>query len=160
MEMDAGISSCKKYRWWLWRRWSDLPLVIWIMMNPSTADHTKNDPTIFKIIRYSTRWGYGAALILNVYAYRTSRQENLPQSMREALGRSNRWWIRTIMKFAKQKNLKIICAWGAKHHSAGMLVRYQAARLRVKLHCLELSLEGEPKHPLYLKESLDPIRFV
>lgn len=158
MEMDAGISSDKKYRWWLWRRWSDLPLVIWIMMNPSTADHTKNDPTIFKIIRYSTRWGYGAALILNVYAFRTSRQNNLPQSMQEALGRSNVWWLTFAMKFAKRKKLKVVCAWGAKHGEAGMLIRTLAAGLGVKLYCLELSQGGEPKHPLYLKESLNPVR--
>src|ERR1043166_4270670 len=99
MEMDASISPCKKYRWWLWRRWSDKPLVIWIMMNPSTADHTKNDPTIHKIMRYSTKWGYGAALILNIYAFRSSRPENLPQRLEDAVGWSNDWWIRTMFGF-------------------------------------------------------------
>lgn len=156
MEMDAAISPCKKYRWWLWRRWSDLPLVIWIMMNPSTADHTKNDPTIFKIIRYSTKWGYGAALILNVYAYRTSRQENLPQDAAARLGRHNRRWLSFVMRYAKRKDLKIVCAWGAKHAEAGQYVRDLAKTHRLKLHCLEVSQSGEPKHPLYLKEDLTP----
>lgn len=158
MEMDAAISTDKKYRWWLWRRWSDRPLVIWIMMNPSTADHTKNDPTIFKIIRYSTRWGYGAALILNVYAYRTSRQENLPEAFEARLGRHNRRWLNTIMRFAKRKKLKIVCAWGAKHGEAGDFVRGLAKDLGVKLYCLRISKTGEPAHPRFLEESLDPIR--
>lgn len=158
MEMDAAISPCKKYRWWLWRRWSDMPLVVWIMMNPSTADHTKNDPTIFKIIRYSTKWGYGAALILNVYAYRTSRQENLPQDAAARLGYANRRWLSTIMRYAKRKNLKVVCAWGAKHAEAGSFIRGLSKDLGVKLYCLRISKTGEPAHPLYLEEHLTPIR--
>jgi len=135
-----------------------LPLIIWIMMNPSTADHLKDDPTIRKIVRYSTRWGYGAALILNAYAYRTSKQHNLPDDFMIALGYSNRRWLSFVMSYAKRRNLKVICAWGAKHERAGSFVRGLSRELGVQLWCLELAASGEPKHPLWLKETLNPIK--
>lgn len=154
-DMAAGVSSCGIYRWWLWRRWSrNLPLIIWIMMNPSTADHRKNDPTIWKVTRYSTRWGYGAALILNIYAFRSSKPENLPQVLREAVGRSNDWWIKTLFTFAVRKKVPVVCAWGVKHVDRGRQVRQIAAGLGLELQCLEVALNGEPKHPRFLSERL------
>lgn len=157
MISEAGISSDEKYRWWLFRCWSvRLPLIIWIMMNPSTADHTKNDPTILKVIRYSKRWGHGAVLVLNIHAFRTSRPENLPQKLRAAVGRSNDWWIKTIFRFAARKDIPVICAWGVKHKERGCQVRALADEAGLPLMCLELSLNDEPKHPRFLSESLHP----
>jgi hypothetical protein len=157
MISEAGISSDKKYRWWLFRCWAaSLPLIIWIMMNPSTADHQKNDPTILKIIRYSTKWGYGAALVLNIYAFRTSRPENLPRVLREAVGKANDWWIRTIFAFAVRKNIPVVCAWGVKHKDRGDWVRVAADEAGLHLMCLELALNDEPKHPRFLSEDLRP----
>lgn len=160
MISEAGISANKKYRWWLFRCWAgSLPLIIWIMMNPSTADHQKNDPTILKIIRYSTKWGYGAVLVLNIYAFRTSRPENLPQVMKDAVGKANDWWIRTIFKFAVRKNIPVVCAWGVKHKERGCQVRQVAAGLGLHLQCLEVALNAEPKHPRFLSEGLRPRPF-
>jgi len=157
MHSEAGISSDKKYRWWLFRCWAEsLPLIIWIMMNPSTADHTKNDPTILKIIRYSKKWGYGAVLVLNIYAFRTSRPENLPQVMKDAVGKANDWWIRTIFRFAVRKNIPVVCAWGVKHKERGCQVRVAADEAGLRLMCLELALNAEPKHPRFLSEDLRP----
>lgn len=159
MISEAGISSNKKYRWWLFRCWAaEKPLVIWIMMNPSTADHTKNDPTIGKVIRYSKKWGYGAVLVLNIYAFRTSRPENLPRVMSEAVGKSNDWWIRTIFAFAARKKIPVVCAWGVKHKERGAKVRVIADEAGLRLMCLELALNAEPKHPRFLSEDLRPRR--
>jgi len=157
MISEAGISSDKKYRWWLFRCWAaHLPLIIWIMMNPSTADHQKNDPTILKVIRYSTKWGYGAVLVLNIYAFRSSKPENLPQKLRAAVGRSNDWWIRTIFHYAAKWDVPVICAWGVKHKERGCQVRSIADEAGLPLMCLELALNAEPKHPRFLSEDLHP----
>src|SRR5205814_5553325 len=156
MISEACISSEKVYRWWLFRCWEPtLPLIIWVMMNPSTADHQKNDPTILKVIRYSTRWGYGAVLVLNIYAFRSSRPENLPQVMSAAVGWANDWWIKTIFTYAKRKKVPVVCAWGVKHGDRGRQVRQIAAGLRLRLQCLEIALNGEPKHPRFLSEGLE-----
>lgn len=159
MESAAGIDSSKLYRWWLFRCWAaSLPLTIWIMMNPSTADHSKNDPTILKVIRYSTKWGYGSVLVLNIYAFRTSRPENLPQAMKDRVGSRNDWWIKLIFRFAAKRKIPVICAWGVKHEERGRRVRRMATDLGLPLQCLEIALNGEPKHPRFLSESLRPRR--
>lgn len=154
---EASISLDKKYRWWLYRCWDlDKPVLIWVMMNPSTADWRKNDPTICKVMRYAARWGYGGILVLNIYAYRTSRPENLPKSMRKAVGYRNDWWINTVFKFAVEKDIPVICAWGVKHEERGRLVRQLANDAGLELLCLEVALNGEPKHPRFLSEDLRP----
>lgn len=127
-------------------------------MNPSTADHAKNDPTILKVMRYSKRWGYGSVLVLNIYAFRASKPENLPHRMRDRVGPRNNWWIRTIFTYAKRKDVPVICAWGVKHEERGRWVRQVAAGLGLRLQCLEVALNGEPKHPRFLSESLNPRR--
>lgn len=157
MKSEAGLSSDSKYRWWLFRCWKiRLPLIIWIMMNPSTADHKKNDPTILKVIRYSKRWGYGAVLVLNIYAFRSSKPENLPQELSAAVGKSNDWWIKTMFRFAARKSIPVICAWGVKHKERGCQVRVLADEAGLRLMCLELALNAEPKHPRFLSEDLHP----
>lgn len=159
MLSDAGISADKVYRWWLFRCWAaNLPLIIWIMMNPSTADHAKNDPTILKVIRYSTRWGYGAVLVLNIYAFRASKPENMPDWIAERVGPRNTWWIKLIFRYAAKKKIPVICAWGVKHKERGDVIREHAKDAGLKLKCLEMGLNGEPKHPRWLAESLDPIK--
>jgi hypothetical protein len=50
-------------------------LIIWVMMNPSTADHSKNDPTICKVMNYSRDWGFTDLLVLNIYAIRSTDQQ-------------------------------------------------------------------------------------
>lgn len=157
MKSEAGISKCGVYRWWLFRRWAaSLPLIIWIMMNPSTADHQKNDPTILKVMRYSTKWGYGSVLVLNIYAFRSSKPENLPQAMSKAVGRLNDWWIKTMFSFAAKRKIPVVCAWGVKHEKRGRIVRQLAVDTGLELLCLEIALNGEPKHPRFLSESLTP----
>jgi hypothetical protein len=126
------------------------------MMNPSTADHKKNDPTILKVIRYSKRWGYGAVLVLNIYAFRSSKPENLPQELSAAVGKSNDWWIKTMFRFAARKSIPVICAWGVKHKERGCQVRVLADEAGLRLMCLELALNAEPKHPRFLSEDLHP----
>ena len=69
----AELSNCGTYRWRLWR---DHLLgdyakhngpVCWIMLNPSTADAFKDDPTIRRIIGFTMRWGYDALEVGHPY---------------------------------------------------------------------------------------------
>ena len=56
----AIISACGQYRYHLWRRWDELlPTMVWVMLNPSTADATEDDPTIRRCIGFAKREGCG-----------------------------------------------------------------------------------------------------
>lgn len=150
---EAGISSDGQYRWWLYRAWDlEKPLVIWVMMNPSTADHRKNDPTIMKVMRYSQRWGFGGILVMNIYSYRTSRPEDLPASERLRIGDRGNRWLKWCFEYAGARDIPVICAWGSKHPHRSKEVKEMAGSI---LYALELSKEGEPKHPRFLSEQLD-----
>jgi len=123
------------------------------MMNPSTADHRKNDPTIHKIMRYSKAWGFGGILVLNIYAIRSTDQKQILGRV----GPSNDWWLKTAFEFAARKGVPVVCAWGVKHKDRGDSVRTIAAVAGVQLQCLRSSKNGEPCHPLYLPGNLVPI---
>lgn len=152
---EAGISECQDYRWWLYRCWDpSKPFCIFVMLNPSTADWRKNDPTIAKIIRYCIRWGFGGFIVLNLFAYRSSK----PEFIQGRMGRRNDWWFRTIFTYAKRKRLKVICAWGASHKERGDEIRKLAASINLKLYCIETAKNGEPRHPRWLSEQAMPQR--
>lgn len=68
VQRRALLSSCGKYRYRLLRQWSAGAYVLWIMLNPSTADAYQDDRTVGRVCEFSRRWGYGGALIGNLYA--------------------------------------------------------------------------------------------
>lgn len=74
----AGISECGTYRYWLCREWSPgLDSLVWLMLNPSTADATQDDPTIRRCMGFARRWGYGGITVVNLYAYRATNPRDL-----------------------------------------------------------------------------------
>lgn len=72
---EASVSG--DYRFWLRRAWGSGPTLGWIMLNPSTADETRDDPTLWRIMGFSLRWGYGALVVVNVYPFRSPSIEEL-----------------------------------------------------------------------------------
>ena len=76
MRMDAFMSADMAHRYRLDRVWDDsLPVLLWAMLNSSTADHIQNDPTITRVIDFSKRFGYGGAFILNLFAFRSGPRQ-------------------------------------------------------------------------------------
>ena len=73
MKKDAVLSEDRKYRYLLSRNWDDTkPTVLFIGLNPSTADEKEDDPTINKCISYAKSWGYGKVLMANLFAFRST----------------------------------------------------------------------------------------
>ena len=71
-QSGADFSECGRYRYKLWRTWDDIrPVVMFIMLNPSTADATADDPTIRRCIGFARAWGYGGVRVGNLFAWRT-----------------------------------------------------------------------------------------
>ena len=146
---DAGarFSECRTWRYSLWRIWSsDLPMMAFCGLNPSTADEQKNDPTVRRCINYAKAWGYGGLYMLNAYGYRAT----LPADMKRAtdpVGPDNNHWL---AHYAKRSQL-IVAAWGAHCSPERQAEVYRL--LGGTVYCLGTTKAGNPRHPLYLRRS-------
>ena len=156
---DARFSGCQRYRWSLERWWNvhrASPWIGWILLNPSTADDRKDDPTIHRCIRYSQAWGYGGCTICNLFALR-STSPRAAYHDRRPIGRLN---DRAILAPVEQCGV-IVAAWGV--HGAlsdrGENVMRMLIDAGVKVHCLGRTKDGHPRHPLYLRSDRKLVRF-
>lgn len=143
----ATLSPCKQYRYSLWRRWDkDLPVINFLMLNPSTADDLKNDATVERCERRATRLGYGSLIVTNLFAYRATYPVELKR-VADPVGTGN---DDTILEAAQSD--AVVCAWGCH----GLMLDRQAKVLSMlratglPLHHLGMNSDGTPKHPLYI----------
>lgn len=65
------------YRWWLKRAWGDGPCILWCGVNPSTANAQRDDPTMWREIEFSYRWGFGSLIKINIYPFISANQAAL-----------------------------------------------------------------------------------
>lgn len=143
----AIISDCTKYRYQLWRIWDkSKPMVMFIMLNPSTADSTIDDPTIRRCIGYAKSWGYGGLYVGNLYAYRATDPSVL-RNVEDAIGIENEKHLIEM----DSKCEKTVCAWGNNEGRPEHIFK-----IINNLHYLKLNMDGTPAHPLYLKKDLNP----
>lgn len=152
---DAQLSDCGRYRYRLYRCWdsrSELMPVMWLMLNPSTADAAIDDPTIRRCMAFSKAWGYGSMLVGNLYAYRSTDPAALYAIDYEtAVGPENSYHLDLMA----QRSAKIVCAWGAH----GEKRRHGPPSCPGGWWHLGRTKSGQPKHPLYVKGSTELERF-
>jgi len=94
VKCETIFSSCRMYRYVLWRRWnsSDPKYVMFIGLNPSTADEVNDDPTVRRFVGYAKQWGYNAVCVTNLFAYRATRPAQL-KAQPEPIGSENDTWL-------------------------------------------------------------------
>ena len=153
----AEFSACRRWRTLLWRCWDEAgPIANFLMLNPSTADETVLDPTCARAYGYARRWGYGALLVTNLFAWRATAPSAM-KAVRDPVGAGN---DTAILRAAKAAAL-VVCAWG--NHGAHLDRAARVTRLLrqagMTLHALRLNAGGEPAHPLYLPGTLRPRRW-
>lgn len=145
----AEISLGGQYRYWLSRRWADGPLVVWVMLNPSTADALQDDATIRRCIGWAKRWDAGGILVLNLYAYRTTRPAEL-HAYPWPVGDLNDRMLSELPILVGRPE-RVICAWGDLPKRC--LPRAQQVwDLLEPLgpQCLGRTASGNPRHPVRL----------
>lgn len=150
----AVLSACGKYRYRLWRRWGDGPKALWVMLNPSTADASSDDPTLRRCTSFSAAHGFGALEVVNLYALRTPSPKALKAvistcpDFEDFEGPDN---IRHLAEaFRQQDGGTIVCAWG--EHGVGIAASRARAMMpsTASVVCLGRNASGSPRHPLYL----------
>ncbi len=147
----ATFSPCRRYRYLLWRIWQpEKSVCLFIMLNPSTADESANDPTVAKCIRYAQRWGCGGIQVCNLFAFRATLEPAVMKASANPVGPDN---DRFILDAAQKAGI-IVCAWG--NHGDHMKLQFHG----FDPLCLRVTKPGEPEHPLYLKGDLQTIPYV
>ena len=145
----AIISDCNKYRYELHREWDkDKGKVLFIMLNPSTADSYNDDLTTIRCMNFAKKWGYGGIMIGNIYPFRAKRPKHLKKWLNE--GSDHAFWKsgydneNHVKEMAQQADL-IVCAWGCNHKGG---IPNWVEELG-DLFYLELCKDNiTPKHPL------------
>lgn len=152
MKNGALISACGEYRYWLTRDTGLLnarnDVAVFVMLNPSTADASADDPTIRRCIAFARSWGCCGLAVVNLYALRSTSPKNL-WGHPDPVGPEN---DRHIAEFA-QRHGSVVCAWGA--NAREQRVTQVANLIRdcgATLHCLGETKHGAPRHPLYLRK--------
>ena len=149
LENDAVISECGKYRYLLRRTWDhSKPRVLYVMLNPSTADAMLDDATIRSCVRLASGHGYGSMEVVNVFAYRATQPDELLKQP-DPIGPRNE----VMVEAAVGRCDVVICAWGAfppaRDHAAPVLNAIRAHRPAA--YCFGKTKAVAPKHPLYIK---------
>lgn len=152
--MSAVISKCKNYRYLLNRKTSHKngKKLVFVMLNPSTADASKDDPTIRKCIGFGERLGYEDVEVVNLFAFRSTKPENL-LTCDDPVGPSNDEFIGHAINTSDM----VICAWGTKGSILDRDKEFLSHALN--LHALEITKDGHPKHPLYISYDKKPVPF-
>jgi hypothetical protein len=170
---SAEISECGRYRWWLRRSWN-LPwnphsagppkskgAVCFVMLNPSTADGTQDDPTIRRCIRFAHDWGYDTLSVRNLFPFRATD----PKELVKAGVTRGRDFVTaghagdTELLAGCTANL-LVAAWGAGApfgRDEEVLSMFRIHFAGVPIYCLGTTKGGHPRHPLYVRADTQPV---
>lgn len=148
MQRSATFSACGYHRIVLTRTWDDAKgLIGWCMLNPSVADHTREDPTMRRVIDFSIRWGYGGLVVTNLFTAICTNSKALWSRAEMNAPDADRLLVEALRPCQQ-----VVCGWGEKgvrnDRDRQVLGLLQAARIRTV--SLGLNDLGTPKHPLYV----------
>ncbi len=152
----ALLSADGRYRYRLWRVWGldTTNAVLFLMLNPSTADGETDDATIRRCVGYARRWGHDALDVANLFAFRATHPKDLLAAP-EPVGPDNDRHLLDLARRAK----RVVCAWGphGHHQGRGELVLERLRSAGVTPLCLVRTKDGSPGHPLRLRADLLPV---
>ena len=153
---QAAFSDCRTYpllRVLLWRVWDESKTtVLFIGLNPSTADEITDDPTIRRCRGFAQTWGFGGIVVANLFAFRATNPLAL-KAFPSPIGPDNDAWL---MKLSRESDI-VLASWGSYGAYAGR--DQEVTRLVPMLLTLGVTKAGHPRHPLYVKRGTVPIPF-
>ncbi len=171
-ESDAALSACGKYRWWLSRNLGGKSRkLLFIGLNPSIANKTKDDPTMRRILTFGHSWGYSQLLVLNLFA-RISSSPSVLRRVSKPVGELNNDFLKlSLFEWSRNPELDLWLGWGASGHlqCRDLFVINYLNRLKgyrfdhypnsLGPFALGRTLNGQPKHPLYVSNKTHKVIF-
>jgi len=151
--LDAAFSPCRTWRYSLTRAAAreGERTVIFIGLNPSTADESRDDPTTRRCVGFARDWGFAEMKLVNLFAFRATRPAEL-RAAPDPVGPGNEDAVRSAVAAADL----VVCAWGNEGigSDTGAVLD-----LVDRPYCVGTTLGGAPRHPLYVRASTSPARF-
>jgi hypothetical protein len=148
------FSPDRAHRYTLWRDLGGgVGTCMFAMLNPSTADETKDDPTVRRAAGFARLWGYRYLAVGNIFALRATNPKELYKHP-DPEGPENLRWFCDMAEYADL----VIMAYGV-HGALGNQGRMYCSALQnlgVQMHALKLTKGGLPGHPLYLPGNAMP----
>lgn len=150
----AIFSDDRQFRYLLWRHWTGPgALVLFVALNPSTADENLDDPTIRRCISFAKAWGATGFMVANLFALRATYPSDL-LAHSAPIGIENDTWIAT----ASANAFRTVACWG--NHGSHLGRSDSVIKHLKRPEYLRLTKSGQPSHPLYLPGNLLPIPYV
>ena len=149
----AVFSDDRKYRYALFRLWDiKKPSIMFIGLNPSTANEVDNDPTIRRVIRFAFDWDYGCVYMMNLFGFVTPYPKDLINCS-DPIGENDKWLEKVFDKCED-----VVFAWGSFPEAADRAKKVITMFPNAK--ALWINKDGSPKHPLYCHSNLKPIPYL
>lgn len=154
----AVFAPGREHRYLLTRIWDPTrPTVIFVMLNPSTADAFDLDPTVRRCAGFSQSWGAGSLIVANIFALRSTNPKGL-YTHSDPVGPLNDEVLATLPNCSST----LVAAWGTRgaFRSRGEVARQLLARPNgPELKCLGTTKKGFPRHPLFVPGATVPARY-
>lgn len=160
MNNRCVFSLCRSYRYTLEHVWDPArPTIMWIGLNPSTADENDLDPTLRRIRGFSQALGFGAFVMTNLFAYRATDPRVMKALPFDPVGSDNDLHL----KAWATRSMAVVAAWGAHgdhlDRDVAVVRLMESVRGKNAMVCLGTTAGGHPKHPLYLAASTKLVPF-
>jgi len=149
LSTSADVSNDGLYRYMLHRHLSmGERAVLFVGLNPSTADANRDDPTIRRCVGFARAWGYNRLYMGNLNAWRATDPKRLPREIdgTAAVGPRNQ----EVLKWMAQRAEIVVACWGRHKLNQYARTLSQMILAMPNAHCLGRNADGSPKHPLYL----------
>jgi hypothetical protein len=154
-DFGAEFSEDRNYRYALWRIWDrSKPLVMFIGLNPSTANETDNDPTIKSVCRIAKHNGYGGVYMMNCFPYVSTNPKELFNGISPTTQELNNLALKDTASICQD----VVFAWGNFKEVEPSVVNF-LNMLFPNAKALQVNKNGSPKHPLYCKSTTELIPF-
>lgn len=155
--MEAEQGSLR-LRYWLHRDLASTGRagLVFVMLNPSTADAMDDDPTVRRCAGFGRQWGYREMTVVNLFALRATKPRDLRRYGSEAaIGERNDEVLRWVRRHPRTS--VVVAAWG----NHGMYLNRAAAVMAIIAPAMTLGVtkQGCPKHPLYLPRSTKAVAY-
>lgn len=145
VQSRALYSECARYRHALHRRWGQGAVLGWVLLNPSSATELVSDATLTRCTLRAQRAGYGAIAVANLFAFRATDPRDMQRAL-DPIGPG----ADAALTDALSACDRVICGWGNQGYFLGRAAQVRALLSGWPLFHLGLTLQGQPRHPLYV----------